>query len=78
MGLLDWLNSFLGKKEENDIKLEPDGVKEFENNEDIQTDIKETVEEPKEEIVIEEVKAAKPVRSSKAKTRSRTRKKGRR
>jgi hypothetical protein len=76
MGLMDWLNSFLGRKEENDIKLEPDGVKEFESNEDIQTEIKETaMEEPKpEEIVMEE---AKPVKASRARAKSKTRKKGR-
>ena len=76
MGLMDWLNSFLGKKEETDIKLEPDGVKEFESNEDIQTEIKETaMEEPKpEEIVMEE---AKPVKASRARAKSKTRKKGR-
>jgi hypothetical protein len=80
MGLLDWLNSFLGKKEESEIKLEPDGVKEFESNEEIQTDIKETLEEPKPEeaVVIEEMQA-KPVKASRprAKAKSRSRKKGR-
>ncbi|MCX6773603.1 MAG: hypothetical protein NTY68_01225 [Candidatus Micrarchaeota archaeon] len=78
MGLMDWLNSFLGRKEENEIKLEPDGVKEFESNEEIQTDIKETLEEPKpeEDAVMEEMKQAKPVKASRAKARSKSRKKG--
>jgi hypothetical protein len=79
MGLMDWLNSFLGRKEENEIKLEPDGVKEFESNEDIQDEIKETIQEepkPEKDAVMEEMKQAKPVKASKARARSRSRKKG--
>ena len=74
MGLMDWLNSFLGKKEENDIKLEPDGVKEFENNEDVKEAVEPVKEEakPDEEVVIEDVK---PVRAAK-KAKSKSKKKG--
>jgi len=81
MGLMDWLNSFLGRKEENDnIKLEPDGVKEFESNEEIQADIKGTLEEPnaEEATVIEGIRQAKPAKASRAKAKSKSRKKGKR
>jgi len=78
---MDWLNSFLGRKEEKDIKLEPDGVKEFENNEDIQSDIKEAVEVPKAEepLVIEGINEPKPAKAAKArpKAKAKKRKKGR-
>ena len=78
MGLMDWFNSLLGRKETEDIKLEPDNVKEFEKNEDVEKDlvceVKEAPkEEPKEDIVIPVKTVAKA--RAKAKKKSKKRKK---
>ena len=76
MGLIEWFNSLLGKKEPNEIKLEPDDVKEFEKNEDVEKDlVGEDKEVPKEEPAEDIIVPVKTVRAKpKAKKKSKKRK----
>jgi hypothetical protein len=74
---MDWINSFLGKKDSSDIKLEPDGVNEFDKGMDAEAEIKDApTQEPQIEAIVQEP-VAPAARKAKSASRKKTKKKGR-